>query len=111
MLVVTETFFGEHDVNEQGHSPYGIDGYNLLHNNRIHREGGGIALSVKEGLSTKELHRSVEVEPPPGEFDNEPQFIIAEISSPVAKVLVAVLYRRPSAGLMPKKLFDALETI
>lgn len=100
---MTETFFTDLDFDAHGKSPFAINGYRLLNHNRKIRTGGGVALYVKDCLTSRVLYRSEHNEDliVVGAFDNSPEYMIVEITSPSSKLIVAVLYRRPSDGHMP----------
>ncbi|KAJ8684975.1 hypothetical protein QAD02_020768 [Eretmocerus hayati] len=63
--------------------------------------GGGVGLYIKNQLNARILACS---EP---EFDNTPEYLIAEIACCDKKLLCAVVYRRPE-GMYPKQFVDTL---
>lgn len=88
VLAVTETFLND----RVSDSHLALKGYNFFRQDRIGHPGGGggVAFYVREYYSVKILASSNHV------FDNSPEFIITEIKSDEIKILLAVVYRRPT---------------
>ena len=99
-IAITETFLSP----EQSDSHLQLPEYHMLRHDRVGKQGGGIALYVRNNFATKILSTS---EP---QFDNSPEFLIAEIAYVNVKILVAVVYRRPS-GSIPHQFFEILSNI
>lgn len=85
ICAVSETWLKNIDSNKFSK----ILGYTCVRNDRLNKRGGGVCLYIKNGIKYKVLDRS------PGPFDNKPEFLITEINTGRAKILIAVVYRRP----------------
>lgn len=71
-----------------------IPGYKLLRNDRLHRNGGGVAVYVKLGLKYRFVFVSS------SGYTNSPEFMFIEISLPNSKqFLFGVCYRPPKAKI------------
>lgn len=60
----------------------------MIRHDRVGKEGGGIALYVKNNWSFKVLSSFSQI------FDNNPEFIIVELKFRNLAILVSVVYRR-----------------
>lgn len=86
VIGVSETFYKDTSQIE-------LENYKVLNINRKGRNGGGVAVYVRNGLNAKLLSTS------DGEL-GKPEYIICEISLPASKILYACIYRPPHIGFM-----------
>jgi len=84
IIGVSETFFKDHSVTK-------ICKYNAMTVNRKNRNGGGVAIYVREDLKSKILATS------DGER-GKPEYIICEITFGTDRILFACVYRPPHVG-------------
>jgi hypothetical protein len=71
-----------------------MEGYTLLRNDRLHKNGGGVAAYVRKELKpVLRLHSDTQ-------RANKPEYLIVEITVLRSKALLAVCYRPPHIGFM-----------
>jgi hypothetical protein len=99
VLAVTETWLTPLDSD----SFCSIPGYNGFRNDRIGKCGGGVCLYIRNNLEIKILCKS------PGNFTNNPEYIITDIKCKTGKILLCVVYRR-SNGNMFDNFIDGLSS-
>ncbi|KAL7288846.1 hypothetical protein TKK_0016818 [Trichogramma kaykai] len=97
LIAITETFL-KPSVNG---NIFSIPGYSFHHHDRIGKKGGGVPLYARNGLVIKALEASNP------RFSNKPEFVFYSVTTTHAKLLLAIVYRRPKAAY-PKALFDLL---
>lgn len=71
-----------------------LPGYKLLRNDRLHQNGGGVAIYVRIGLKVKFLYAS------PSGYLNRPEFIFIKISLLNSNLLFGVCYRPPKTQIL-----------
>ncbi|XP_039301284.1 uncharacterized protein LOC120356408 [Nilaparvata lugens] len=71
-----------------------LDGYVLLRNDRLHKNGGGVAAFVKRALLPSHKYSS------DSSIPNRPEYMFLEIKSHNVKMLIGVCYRPPHIGFM-----------
>lgn len=71
-----------------------LQNYVLLRNDRIHKNGGGVAAYVRSGLKSNILFKSDTSRP------NRPEFMFFDLSVHTVKLLVGVCYRPPHIGFL-----------
>ncbi|XP_052128640.1 uncharacterized protein LOC127750591 [Frankliniella occidentalis] len=88
IIAVSETFYKSND------DVLPLSGYNVFVSNRTSHDGGGVAVYVKSSYQCKVLTQSVS----PTFRQQQPDFIIVEVTLTNAKLLFACIYRPPKAG-------------
>lgn len=88
IIAVSETFLKP----ELPSTAFQMFNYNLYRNDRLAKEGGGVALYVHKGLKCKILKQSN------GKYNKSIEYIFAEISNQFNKMLCSVVYRPPKAA-------------
>jgi hypothetical protein len=86
IIGVSETFFKDS-------SQTNVKGYTVMTVNRKRRNGGGVAIYVREGLKSKTLSTS------DGET-GKPEYVISEILFGSVKILFACVYKPPHVGYL-----------
>lgn len=88
VLAVSETWLhGKSGSKGSSDSSVAVNGYKIFRNDRITRTtGGGVALYVKKGLPVKIVA---------GSDNTDIEYLFAEVTVGVIKVLVGVIYRHP----------------
>lgn len=61
-----------------------IEGYNLIRNDRLYRDGGGVAIYIKNTLSFRVLHSS--------SVNDASEFLILQVNLLNEKLLFGVMY-------------------
>ena len=87
VLAVSESWLSA----SRGARSVGIPGYDLLHNDRPNRAGGGVALYVHESIQARVVARSRGLR-------LRPEFLIVSLSIDSFKVLCVVVYNPPNVG-------------
>ena len=85
IVAVYETFLKPRMPSASFH----IEGYNLIRDDRLDREGGGVAIYLKNNLSYNILHTS--------SSDNSSEFLIIQVNLLNEKLLFGVIYRPPKS--------------
>ena len=89
-IAISETWFN----NTTSHGLYNIDGYNFIHNDRIDRRGGGVALYIKSSINyviRDDLNRHL---------TNDAETIFIEVQNGnQANVIIGIIYRPPDNQL------------
>ncbi|CAB0036605.1 unnamed protein product [Trichogramma brassicae] len=100
ITAVTETFL------KPSHNTdlYHIAGYNFFHHDRLNKAGGGIAVYVRDDLSTSILAASERV------YSRKAEFVFYEIASGSVKLLLGVVYRPPGVA-RPHDFIDVLSSL
>ncbi|CAB0037347.1 unnamed protein product [Trichogramma brassicae] len=100
ITAVTETFL------KPSHNTdlYHIAGYNFFHHDWLNKAGGGIAVYVRDDLSTSILAASERV------YSRKAEFVFYEIASGSVKLLLGVVYRPPGVA-RPHDFFDVLSSL
>lgn len=88
VIAITETFLTKDSQDKH----LALDGFKLIRLDRENKEGGGVALYVRNHYAVNILVTSEPV------FNNTPEFLIAEMKNKNVKILCAVIYRRPEAS-------------
>lgn len=99
VCAVSETFLKPNAM----HCNYGVKGYRVFRNDRVDRSGGGVALYVTEGLSTKVVLSSG--------AGSEIEFLFVEVSTFSKKVLIGVCYNPPPSNNKINSLQDILSDL
>lgn len=79
LICVSESWFKQ-NVDEKH---YEINGYNLYHNSRTNRKGGGVAIYCKNNIKSKLVNKSA---------DSDVEFINIEVYDHMTKILVSCVY-------------------
>ena len=87
ILAITETFL--HTNMDDSHLSF--NGYNFYRADREGTDGGGVGVYVRNDFAVEILAASKPL------FENKPEFIILQVTSPQTKILFSALYRRPPA--------------
>lgn len=87
VLGISETFLKHHIIDQL----ISIPGYNLMRNDHLGKECGGVCAYVRDGIKAKLIDSS------PGLYDGKPENIIIEIGGTIGipAVLIGVIYRAP----------------
>lgn len=99
IIALSETFLKP----EVSSLPYNLNGYVLFRNDRIGKEGGGVAIYLRNMFSYKIIRQST------GVYTKTPEYLILEISL-TWKLLLCVVYRPPKAGGL-SDMFDVLSDL
>lgn len=87
LIAISETWLKPNVQSKEVAMP----GYKLLRNDRLHKNGGGVAVYVRAGLKNKLLYMS------PSGYSNKPEFMFIEIRlSNSDTLLFGVCYRPPN---------------
>lgn len=100
VLVITETFLTELDMNSSIH----IGGYNFFRVDRLGKHGGGVGIYVRDHFESSIIAQS---EP---QYDNSPEYIILNISFGNEKLLMAGIYARPKCAY-PTNFFNLISSL
>jgi len=88
VIAVSETFYKSNaDI-------VPLSGFNVFTSNRTSHDGGGVAVYIKSSYQCRVITQSVS----PMFRQQQPDFIILEVSLSNAKLLFACIYRPPKAG-------------
>lgn len=90
VIAITEFFLQPDDPDNH----LALNRIKFLRHDHVGKEGGRVGVYVRDVYSVNILDKS---DP---EYDNTPEFLIFELISSSFKILVAVLYRRPSAAYL-----------
>lgn len=99
VIAITETFLDP--VKPDSH--LSLKGFNLHRLDRLDKDGGGVALYVRDFFKVSILAAS---DP---HYDNTPEFLICEVEYEHLQALVSVVYRRPEVAA-PFMFFDICST-
>lgn len=84
-ILISETWLKPKSEN------YSFPGYTLIRNDRLYRQGGGVAIFLRQNIPYEEVSRSTE--PPPPEKAGEHLFVKVELNG--YKLLLGVCYFTP----------------
>lgn len=99
IIAVSETFLKPEIVSLQ----FQLNGYSLIRHDRENKEGGGVAIYLRNIFNYKMIASSQTV------YCKKPEFIVLEVSAGW-KLLVCVVYRPPKAGYIAE-FFDILANL
>ena len=76
-----------------------IEGYNLIRNDRLQRDGGRVAIYIKNGFAFRVLHNS--------SINHSSEYLIIQVKLLNEKLLFGVLYRPPRT-VYPSDFFNTI---